>query len=136
MTSALEHPQIVNSRSSVDKWADERRPIFVQDGGGLLISYNSQALQEICFYPATAVKLLGEAAAISLQARHADIQAAGNVFELPVGEITVNRNVCTLTVPNVLSIMISPNYAAANDGAVLDWSTVGRVKLMGINNVG
>lgn len=63
------------------------------------------------------------------------MQAASNVFELPVGEITVNQNICTLTVSNVLSILISPNYAVANDGAVLDWSTVGRVKLMRVNNV-
>jgi hypothetical protein len=101
----------------------------------LLISYNSQTLQEICFYPATATKLLGNVAAVSLQARHADIQAADNVFDLPVGEITVDRNICTLAVPNVLSIVMAPNHAAANDGAVLDWSTVGRVKLMGINDV-
>jgi hypothetical protein len=101
----------------------------------LLISYNSQVLQEICFNPATATKLLGETAAVTLQARHADLEAADNVFELPVGKIAINRNVCTLTVSNVLSIVMSPNYAAANDGAVLDWSTVGRVKLMGINNV-
>lgn len=63
------------------------------------------------------------------------MQAASNVFELPVGEITVNQNICTLTVSNVLSILISPNYAVANDGTVLDWSTVGRVKLMRVNNV-
>lgn len=100
----------------------------------MLISYNSQTLQEICFLPATAVKLLGNAAATSLHARHADMQAATNVFDLPVGEIVINCNVCTLTVPNVLSIVMSPNYAAANDGTVLDWSTVGRVKLMGIND--
>ena len=92
-------------------------------------------LQEICFNPPVAIKLLGESAAGSLQARHADIEAADNVFELPIGKITINQNVCTLTVPNVLSIVMSPNYAAANDGAVLDWSTVGRVKLMGINDV-
>lgn len=101
----------------------------------MLISYNSQSLQEICFYPATAVKLLGETAALSLQARHADLEAADNVFDLPIGKITVNRNVCTLTVPNVLSISMSPNYATANDGTVLDWSTVRRIKLMGINDV-
>lgn len=63
------------------------------------------------------------------------MQAAGNVFELPIGEITVNQNICTLTVPNVLSIVMSPNYAAANDGAILDWATVGRIKLMVINDV-
>lgn len=101
----------------------------------MLISYNSQTLQEICFYPAAAEKLLGEAAAVSLRARHADMQAVHNVFELPVGEITVNQNVCTLTVPNLLSIVMSPNYAVANGGTVFDWSTVGRVKLMGINDV-
>jgi len=101
----------------------------------LLISYNSQALQEICFYPAIAIKILGKEAAGSLQARHADMQAATCIFELPVGEIAVNQNVCTLTVSNVLSILISPNYAVANEGTVLDWSTVGRVKLMRVNNV-
>lgn len=62
------------------------------------------------------------------------MQAASNVFDLPVGEIEIDRNVCTLIVPNVLSIVMSPNYATANDGTVLDWSTVGRVKLMGIND--
>jgi hypothetical protein len=106
-----------------------------QHGGDLLVSYNSQALQEICFYPATAAKVLGEVAAASLQARHADMEAADNVFDLPVGNIAVDHNLCTLTVSNVLSIVMSPNYAAANDGTVLDWSTVRRIKLVGINDV-
>jgi hypothetical protein len=101
----------------------------------LLVSYNSQAILEICFHPAAARKLLGDDAAASLQARHADLQAADNVFQLPVGEVTVSQNTCTLIVRNVLSIVMAPNYPAANDGAVFDWSTVGRVKLMGVNDV-
>ena len=101
----------------------------------MLISYNSQALQEICFYPAAARKLLGDDAAVSLQAKHADLQAADNVFQLPVGEVTVSQNTCTLTVRNVLSIVMAPNYPVGNDDAVFDWSTVGRIKLMGVNDV-
>ena len=61
--------------------------------------------------------------------------AAGNVFELPIGEIAIDQNTCTLTVPKVLSILMSPNYAAASAGRVFDWSTVARIKLMGINDV-
>ncbi len=101
----------------------------------MLISYNSQILQEICFRTSTAIQYLGEEAAISLQARHSDIQAASNVFELPLGQLSVDDNLCTLTVPDVLSIVMAPNYAAADDGSSYDWSTVGRVKVMGINDV-
>ena len=70
-----------------------------------------------------------------MQARHADLEAADNVFELPVGQVSVNDNLCTLTLQDVLSIEMSPNYAIACEGSMFDWSTVGRVKLMRINDV-
>lgn len=105
------------------------------DGDNLLISYNSQLLQEICFRSSTAITYLGEEAAISLQARHSDIQAASNVFELPVGQVSVDGNLCTLTVPNLLSVVMSPNYAPAAEGNLYDWSTVARIKVMRINDV-
>ena len=101
----------------------------------MLISYNSQLLQEICFQSSIAVQHLGENAAVCLQARHSDIQAVSNVFELLVGQVSVDGNLCTLTVPDLLSIVMTPNYAAAGDGSPFDWSTVGRVKLMGVNDV-
>ena len=101
----------------------------------MLISYNSELLRDICFYTSAAIEHLGQEAAISLQARHSDIQAAGSVLELLVGQVSVDGNLCTLTVPNVLSITMAPNYGIAHDGSLYDWSTVGRVKLMGINDV-
>lgn len=101
----------------------------------MLISYNTKLLQQICFSTSIAIQHLGEEAAISLQARHSDIQAASNVFELPMGQVSIDGNLCTLTVPHVLSIVISPNFAAVVDGSSYDWATVGRVKLMGINDV-
>ena len=101
----------------------------------MLISYNSEIIQKICFSSSVAIEYLGEEAAISLQARHSDIQAAGNVYELPFGRISVNANNCTLIVPNILSISMIPNYVTANGTVSYDWSTVGRVKLMGINDV-
>lgn len=101
----------------------------------MLISYNSQLLQEICFQSAAAVRRLGQEAAVSLQARHSDIQAASNVFELLVGQVTVDGNLCTLTDGDVLSIEMAPNYGAMEGGALFDWSTVARVKVMGINDV-
>ena len=70
-----------------------------------------------------------------MQARHSDIQAASNVFELPVGQVIFEGNLCTLTVPDLISILMAPNYTAAEDGNIYDWSTVGRVKVMGINDV-
>lgn len=103
--------------------------------GVLLISYNTQLLQEICFHTSTAAQYLGDEAAISLQARHSDIQAAYNVFELLVGQLSVDGNLCTLTLSNVLSIEMAPNYPTVDDGRLYDWSTVGRVKFMGINDV-
>ena len=101
----------------------------------MLISYQSQLLQEICFQSSTALQHLGEKAAVCLQARHSDIQAARNVFELLVGQVAVEGNLCTLTVPDVLSIVMAPNYGARNGDDLYDWSTVGRVKVMGINDV-
>lgn len=101
----------------------------------MLISYQSQILQEICFQSSAALRHLGEKTAICLQARHADIQAARNVFELLVGQVAVEGNLCTLTVPDILSIVLAPNYGATNGGGLYDWSTVGRVKVMGINDV-
>jgi hypothetical protein len=100
----------------------------------LLISYNSELLQEICFHTPTAIEYLGEEAATSLQARHSDIQAAHSVFELLVGHVSVDGNLCTLDMPNLLSIQMVPNYPELMDGSQYDWSTVSRVKLMGINN--
>lgn len=101
----------------------------------LLISYNSELLQEICFKAETAINFLGEEAAASLQAQHSDIQAASNVYELLVGEVTVDGNLCTLEILNLLSITMMPNYPVLTDGSQYDWSTVTRIKLMGINDV-
>jgi len=101
----------------------------------LLISYNTELIRDICFHTSTAIKYLGRDVAVALQARHSDIQAAGNVYELLVGRLSVNGNLCTLTVPDVLLIVMTPNYPVMDDGSLYDWSTVGRVKLMGINDV-
>ncbi len=101
----------------------------------MLISYNTEGLRDVCFHAAVAIELLGKKAAISLQDRHSDILAATNVYELPVGQIFFHENLCTLMVSDFLSIVMAPNYAVADDGSLYDWSTVGRVKLMRINNV-
>lgn len=101
----------------------------------MLVSYNSELLREICFRTQCAVQYLGEEAATSLQARHSDIQAAENIFELLVGQVTIDGNSCTLEVPNLLSIRMAPNYAVLEDDLQYDWATVGRVKLMGVNDV-
>lgn len=101
----------------------------------MLISYNSELLQEICFYTPIAIKYLGEEGAASLQARHSDIQAASSVFELLVGQTTIDGNTCTLEVPNLFSIVMVPNYPDLEGGSQYDWSTVARVQLMGINDV-
>lgn len=71
----------------------------------------------------------------ALQARHSDIQAASSVFELPVGKVTINGNLCTLVASDSLSIEMVPNYEIIDDGSLYDWATVGRVKFMRINNV-
>ncbi len=101
----------------------------------MIISYNSGTLQEICFISATAENRLGDAAAKSLQARHADLLAAKNVFDLPVGKIFFDGAQCTLALGDLLSINMVPNYPAVGEGADYDWATVGRVKIMGINGV-
>ena len=106
-----------------------------QSERNLLISYNTQLLQEICSRSKTAIKYLGEKAAISLQARHSDIQAANNVFELPFGKVKIEGNHCTLLVPDILAIKLAPNYTVPENGALYDWSTVGRVKVMAVNDV-
>ena len=100
-----------------------------------MISYNTELLQEICFRTPTAIQYLGEEAAASLQARHADIQAAGSVLELLVGRVTTDGNFCAFEMPNLLSIRMMPNYPDLLDGSQYDWSTVARVKLIGINDV-
>lgn len=99
----------------------------------LLISYNSEILRDICFDSQTAINYLGEEAAINLQARHSDLQAAGNIYELPVGKIFVDGNLCTLKISGLLTIVMTPNYPS--DGGLFDWSTVRRVRLTGINHV-
>lgn len=101
----------------------------------MLISYDTELLQEICFSTPTAIEYFGEEAAASLQARHSDIQAVSSVYELLVGQVSVVGNLCTLEIPNLLSIQMVPNYPVLMDGSHFDWSTVARVKLMGINDV-
>lgn len=70
-----------------------------------------------------------------MQARHADIQAAYNVFDLLVGQVVVSGNVCTLIVPDILSIIMVPNYGAGDGSMLYDWSTVERIRVTGINDV-
>lgn len=101
----------------------------------MLISYNTELLQAICFHTPTAIEYLGEEAAKSLQARHSDIQAASSVHELLVGQVSIDGNLCTLAMPNLLSILMVPNYPVLGNESQYDWSTVARVKLMGINDV-
>ena len=101
----------------------------------MLISYNTERLQEVCYKHSTAVKFLGEEAAICLQGRHSDIQAADNVSELPFGDVCIEENSCSLTVSNLLSIIMVPNYATISDDAQYDWPTVKRVKIMRNNDV-
>lgn len=100
-----------------------------------MISYNSELLQEICFRTSTAVEYLGDEAAASLQARHADIQAASSVYELLVGRVCIDGHLCILELPNLLSIQMMPNYPPLVGGSQYDWSTVARIKLMGVNDV-
>ncbi len=101
----------------------------------MLISYNTELLRDVCFHNATAIEYLGRTLAVALQARHSDIQAASNVLELIVGKISIDGNLCTLKTADHLSIVMSPNYAVTDGGSLYDWSTVGRVKLMRINDV-
>jgi hypothetical protein len=104
-------------------------------GGDLRIAYNSEILRDVCHSWSIAIKYLGEEAASFLWDRHADIQASSNVFELPVGQISVDGNLCTLQVQNLLFIVLSPNHALIDNEGLYDWSTVGRVKIMRINDV-
>ncbi|MBB4286081.1 hypothetical protein [Roseospira goensis] len=104
-------------------------------GGVLLISYDTQLLQQICFRSCAAREHLGEEAATCLQARHSDIQAAKNVYELPLGRVSIDGNFCAFTFRSILSIFMVPNYGAVEDDGIYDWSTVGRVKIVGINDV-
>lgn len=101
----------------------------------MLISYNSALIQDICYNSSTAAEYIGEEAAKLLQARHSDIQAAMNIYDLPIGYITFDKNVCTLKVSEILSLAIVPNYRLANEIDLFDWSTVERIKIMRINNV-
>jgi len=101
----------------------------------LLISYNSQLLQEICYQTSVAVKYFGEGITHDLQARHSDILAAKNVYGLPLGKVIVNENECTLKFSETLSLQLSPNYGIAAESGHFDWATVRRVKIMRINDV-
>lgn len=48
------------------------------------------------------MECLGDEAAILLQARHSDIVAANNVFELPFGGVTIYGNSCVINASKVL----------------------------------
>ena len=101
----------------------------------MLISYNTELIQNICFKNSVAIEYLGNEAAKSLQARHADIEAAGNIYELLVGRVTTDEDRCALVVSDILTIKMIQNYTASSDGTIYDWSTVSRVKIVGINHV-
>lgn len=101
----------------------------------MLISYNSQLLQDICFQTPTAVRSFGEKITYDLQARHADILAARNVYDLPIGQVVVNGNKCKIIFSQSLWIEMIPNYGLATRAGQFDWATVGRVKVIRINNV-
>lgn len=101
----------------------------------MYISYNSENLQEICNKSSSAIDALGEERALFLQARLADIQASDTVFDLPLGERSITNNDCTLKYKNSFSIRLTPNYGPLGAGQAYDWTTVRRVKIMGVNNV-
>ncbi|ASP32236.1 hypothetical protein CHH27_02425 [Labrenzia sp. VG12] len=61
--------------------------------------------------------------------------AAGNVFELPLGKVSVDGNFCQLLVPDILTISMIPNYGHVEAGSVFDWATVERIKVVRINDV-
>lgn len=101
----------------------------------MLISYDTALIQDICFNSSAAIKHIGSKAAKLLQVRHSDILAASNIFDLPIGNITFNRNECRIVSSDILSLAIVPNYRLDNENDLFDWETVERVKIVGINNV-
>lgn len=101
----------------------------------LLISYNTEIIRDICWQKSVAIQYLGKEEAIFLHARHSDIQAARTIYDLPVGKVTVEGNQCTLSGPGRLSIVMAPNYPVLSDRSLYDWTTVVRIKIMGINDV-
>lgn len=68
----------------------------------MLISYNTEQIRDVCFRESIAMECLGDEAAILLQARHSDIVAANNVFELPFGGVTIYGNSCVINASKVL----------------------------------
>jgi hypothetical protein len=101
----------------------------------LLIAFNSKALQEICHQSSAAIKSLGAVSADALHARLSDIQAALNVFDLPVGNVTIYENNCHYIYKDLVRVLMVPNYGVIDPGEVFDWESVHRIKIMGINDV-
>ncbi len=104
-------------------------------GNSLLIAFNSKVLQEVCHQSTLAVKTFGAPSAASLQARLSDIQAALDVFDLPVGNVNVHGNTCHYVYKDLVRIIMVPNYGVIDPDEVFDWESVHRIKIMRINDV-
>jgi hypothetical protein len=101
----------------------------------LELGFETKGLRRMCENDASARTQLGDEAAAAFQRRLADIEAADVITELPWLNIEygVNADAAIEFHPGYwLIIMAIPGALPMDGNQNLDWTTVDRIKLMGI----
>lgn len=102
--------------------------------GALELAFDTKALRNICESEKRAKQELGAEVAAQLKRRLADLQAAKSIDELPVAKPVKNSNNCVVNLSSGYRLIATVGHAeipTLSSGKV-DWSNVGRLKLLKI----
>ncbi|MEW8232258.1 MAG: hypothetical protein AB2745_18195 [Candidatus Thiodiazotropha endolucinida] len=102
------------------------------------LAFETVSLRQLCENESVAVEKLGEEVAVNLKHRLADLRAADNPLELPVGNPkTLNgqyAGMYSIDVSKDVTIIFKPNHVSLpkTDSDETDWSHVFRIKIINI----
>lgn len=101
----------------------------------IIVSFAAKELRILCEDPQVAVAELGDDVARLLRTRLADLRSADGLFDLPTGNPRVEDGHYLLDLGRTATMRWVPSgrSARSTDSSVLDWESVNRVKLVGID---
>lgn len=104
----------------------------------MVISFDTEALKNVCIDGALADQSLGAAAAEALRTRLDDIRAADNVFDLLAGQPTASAHdgveCYTVNLAEGVRLVFVPghNQPRVNPQGGVDWARVRRVRVVAV----
>lgn len=102
------------------------------------ISFETKKLRELCYNGEWANESLGAEIATLLRGRLKDVDAASNIFDLPLGDphqvLSGRKEICVIKLGQLAELHFIANHNENPRSAEgkIDWEKVSRVKLVAI----